>query len=163
MPPSPNDATFFHNALSYLRTKDPNHIISSGGLSYINYNSGIDWKTIMSDPNNQVCGVEINSSGDRNTSVPNVSGLCKQLGKPWFLAAWSSCYQAGGGDLTNEPDIPHMTTHAQDMYNVEKGAAPAAMPAIGSDFWNLANSASNPGTCDLSPQFPAVWSVIQNN
>jgi hypothetical protein len=37
------------------------------------------------------------------------------------------------------------------------------MPAIGADFWNLASAAPNPGTCDLSPQFPTIWSIIQNN
>jgi len=163
IPANTNDAAFFNNALSYLRTKDKNHIISTGGLSYIDYNSSIDWKTIMSDPNNQVCGVEVNSSGDRNISVSNVSSFCNQLGKPWFLAAWSSCYKAGGGDLTNEPDIAGMTTHAQDMYSIEKGADPAVMPAIGSDFWNLASSAPNLGTCDRGPQFPTAWSEIQNN
>jgi hypothetical protein len=163
IPQSTGDAAFFHNALSYLRSKDPNHIISAGGLSYIDYNSGIDWNTIMSEPLNQVCAVEINSSGDRNISVPNVTNLCKNLGKPWFLAAWSSCYQAGGGDLTNQPSIQGMTDHALDMYTIEKGTSPAAMPAIGADFWNLASAAPNPGTCDLSPQFPTIWSIIQNN
>jgi hypothetical protein len=160
--PSPYDASFFQKALAYLRTKDPNHILSTGGLSYINYNSGIDWRTIMSDPSNQVCGVEINSDGDRNISVPNVSDFCKQQGKPWFLAAWSSCF--GRGDYNHRGNDDDMAKHAQDMYDIEKGNSPAAMPAVGSDFWNLGNIGSQRyGSCDIGTQFPATLSVVQNN
>lgn len=159
--PSTNDAAFFHNALAYLKTKDSNHVLSSGGLSYIDYNSGIDWQTIMKDPNNQVCGVEINSASDRNTSVPNVSTLCKQLGKPWFLAAWSSCF--GSGDYDHYASDSLMAAHAQDMFAIDAGSAPAAMPSIGSDFWNLGNLSSQvDGTCDIGTQFPLTFSLIQN-
>jgi hypothetical protein len=160
--PSPHDASFFQKALAYLRAKDPNHILSSGGLSYINYNSGIDWQTIMSDPNNQVCAVEINSEGDRNISVPNVSNFCKRQGKPWFLAAWSSCF--GAGDYNHRSNDDDMAKHAQDMYNIEKGNSPAAMPAVGSDFWNLGNIDSQQhGSCDIGTQFPTTLSVVQSN
>ena len=156
---------FYKRSAAEWKALDPNHIVSSGGFSYLNLPNaaGIDWQSIMADPNNQVCDIEINSSGDRSTTVPMVSNYCKGLNKPWFLSAWSSCYQAGGGDLTNEPDPSHMATHAQDMYMIEKGDTPAVMPAIGSDFWNLAPSNPTPGTCDLSPQFPTVWSIIQSN
>ena len=164
IPPNTNDASFFHNALSYLRSVDHNHLISSGGFLNINYNSGIDWKSIMMDPDNQVCDLEVYSSGDRNISVPNVSGLCKSLGKPWFLSAWSSCYQvpSDSSDISHFTTDTQMASHADDMYSIAKGASPAAMASIGSDFWNLKNSQPKLGNCDLNPNYPAAWIAVQN-
>jgi hypothetical protein len=156
---------FFRRTLAQLKALDPNHLASSGGMSYINDpNSGIDWQQIMADQNNDLCDVEINSLPDRNISVPNVSKYCRGIGKPWFLSAWSACQ----GAKTGPHDINHwpggdldMAAHAVDMYQVERNAHPAppapAVAAVGSDFWNLAAT----GSCGLGPSYPQTFAVLE--
>jgi hypothetical protein len=164
---------FFKKALAYWKSKDvaPNILASTGGFSYINDpNSGIDWKTIVNDPNNAVCDVEVNAYPDRNISVPNMSTYCKQLGKPWFLAAWSACYRAQkdfNEDINSWPSDQAMALHVQDMYAIaldRKPTAPAPVTAAaGTDFWNLGSVPARLGSCDLGPQFPKAWQAVKEN
>ncbi|GAA5194675.1 hypothetical protein GCM10023346_22680 [Arthrobacter gyeryongensis] len=156
---------FFRRTLAQLKALDPNHLVSSGGMSYINDpDSGIDWQKIMAEVNNDACDVEINSLPDRNISVPSVSSYCRGIGKPWFLAAWSACQgpKTGPHDIDHWPaGDPDMATHALDMYQVERNAHPAgpapAVAAVGSDFWNLAAT----GTCALGPAYPQTFAVVE--
>jgi hypothetical protein len=160
---------FYHRSLGELATLDPNHLRSTGGFSYLDAAnaSGIDWKTIMSDPLDTICALEINASGDRNTTMPMVSSYCKGIGKPWFLAAWSSCIGSNAGftgDLDNYPTDALGAAHATDMYAVASdvgvsGTAPA-MAAIGSDFWNLGSGTAP--TCNLNPGFPDTFAVVKS-
>jgi hypothetical protein len=155
--------SFFKRTLAEWHALAPNILASTGGFSYINDpNSGIDWKTITSDPNDAVADVEVNSADDRNVSVPEVSAFAQQLGKPWFMAAWTSGQGNAGynGDISHWPTDAQMATHAQDMYNVAAGSGPAVMQAIGSDFWNLAATPARVGNDDVGPQYPQTLSVV---
>lgn len=164
--------TFFRDALNDLRGLDESHhIISTGGFSYINDpNSGIDWKTIVANPNNDICGVEINSGDDRNISVPAMSSYCNSIGKPWFLAAWSSCLgtkDTSFDDINHWPTDALMASHAQDMYNIARNNNPTppgpAVAAVGSDFWNLGDTAYRQGNCDIGPQVPLSLATVKAN
>jgi hypothetical protein len=159
---------FFKRSLGEWKALDANHLANTGGFSYLNEANaaGIDWKTIMADPSDDVCAVEINSQPDRDVTVPMVSAFCQQLGKPWFLSAWSAC---NGTPPQFSGDIDHYTAdaqaalHAADMYAVAAdtgvtGAAPS-MAAVGSDFWNLGPQASP--TCDVNPMFPMTFAAVQ--
>jgi hypothetical protein len=150
---------FYKRTLAQLKTLDPNHVISTGGFSYSNdQNSGIDWKTIMSDPNNAVCDVEINSFGDRNSSVPAVANYCQSMNKPWFLAAWSTCQ----GNAHFADDADHWTSdiqmanHAADMYSVSR-----IFGAAGTNFWNLGDKPAGTDNCDIGPQYPITFQIVQ--
>ena len=142
----------------------PNILVSTGGFSYINDpGSGIDWQTIMANPSDQVCAVEVNSLGDLDTSVRNVSAYCQGLSKPWFLAAWSSCLGTAhfSGDLDHWPDDAARAADATAMYAVAAGRSPAAMPSVGADFWNLASDPIEaPGSCDIGPQVPLTAAAV---
>jgi aryl-phospho-beta-D-glucosidase BglC (GH1 family) len=141
----------------------PKILVSSGGFSYLNESgaAGIPWQQIMSNANDATCDIEVNSSGDRNTTVPMVTKYCKSIGKPWFLSAWSSCDKASRSstDLDDFSTDAQMALHAQDMYNVSYGQTPATYAALGTDFWNLGPTTSN--TCQLGPQFPKTWAIVQ--
>lgn len=154
---------FFHRSESEWRAYAPNILVSSGGFSYLNDpGSGIDWKSIMSDPGNATCDIEVNSPDDLNGTVGAVTNYCKSIGKPWFLAAWSSCYNSSSYPF-NTPTDADMAGHAQAMYNVAAGGTPALYRAIGADFWNLENEGTPAGTCSLSPSFPQTWAVVQHS
>ena len=153
---------FYSRSLAEWKSDAPNILVSSGGFSYINDpSSGIDWKTIMADPNNASCNVEINSTGDLGVSVPSVSSYCKALGKPWFLAAWSSCFGASRGawDLDYWSSDSAMAAHARVMINVADGLSEAMAP-FGDDFWNIGATSATVGTCDIGPQFPLTFAAI---
>ncbi len=163
---------FYANTMAQWHSLAPNILVSSGGFSYLDYASGIPWQNIMSGANNSVCDVEINSSGDRNTTTPNVTSYCHGLGKPWFLAAWSACSKQSAGSWdANDWQGPNpgatdtaMAAHANDMYAIANGSSPATYPAIGSDFWNLGTQTYN--TCDLGPNSPEnpsrTWNAVTN-
>ena len=153
---------FYSRSLAEWKSDAPNILVSSGGFSYINDpGSGIDWRTIMANPDNASCDVEVNSTGDLGVSVPSVSSFCKSLGKPWFLAAWSSCFGASRGawDLDYWSSDAAMAAHARVMINVADGLS-AAMAPLGDDFWNIGATAAVVGTCDIGPQFPLTFATI---
>lgn len=162
---------YFHRSLAEWHALAPNILGSTGGFSYINYpdsQSGIDWQQIVSDPLDSVCEVEVNSSADRDVSVPELSSYCKALGKPWFLAAWSSCYNDhpwGSADINDWPSDQAMAAHAEDMEEItaDRGVtAPGpAMAPVGSDFWNLGDTPVVEGTCNIGPQFPLTFDVVR--
>jgi hypothetical protein len=153
---------FYSRSLAEWRADAPNILVSSGGFSYINDpHSGIDWKTIMADPDNAACDVEVNSTGDLSVSVPAVSSYCRWLGKPWFLAAWSACFGSSRGtwDLDYWSSDAAMAVHARTMMSVADGVS---VPApFGDDFWNIGDTAAVTGTCDIGPQFPLTFAAIE--
>jgi hypothetical protein len=155
---------FYSRSLAEWRTDAPRILVSSGGFSYINDpHSGIDWKTIMADPDNAACDVEVNSNGDLSVSVPAVASYCRSLGKPWFLAAWSSCFGTARGtwDVDYWSSDAAMAAHATVMINVADGVS---VPApLGDDFWNIGDTAAVTGTCDIGPQFPLTFAVVEQH
>jgi aryl-phospho-beta-D-glucosidase BglC (GH1 family) len=153
---------FYSRSLAEWGTDAPNILVSSGGFSYINDpRSGIDWKTIMADPANAACDVEVNSTADLSVSVPSVSSYCRSLGKPWFLAAWSSCFGASRGawDLDYWSSDAAMAAHARAMISVADGVS--VPTPLGDDFWNIGDTAAVTGTCDIGPQFPLAFAALQ--
>lgn len=157
---------FFKRTMAQWRVLAPKILVTTGGFSYLNDSgSGIDWRSIMSDPGSPMCNIEVNSTDDRDITVPMVTDYCKNLGKPWFLAAWSSCYQPTSQTypfLTRNDD--EMAAHATEMYNIAKGTIKSKYPAVGADFWNLQNEGNPPnGSCALNPTyFPKTFAVIQS-
>jgi hypothetical protein len=159
---------FFARTLRQLRALTSSHLISTGGFSYLDTeNSGIDYQTIMADPYNQTCDVEINSFPDRDVAVPKVAAYAGQIGKPWFLAAFSSCQGAAGftGDANHWADDAAMAGHLDDCYRIARAqgaTAPApTYPACGAHFWNLAQTAAATGNCDISPNYPLSFAKVQ--
>jgi len=141
----------------------PNILVSSGGFSYLNESgaAGIPWQQIMRDPNNATCDMEIHSIGDRDVTTPMVTKYCQGIGKPWFLSAWSSCLKPPRSStvLDGYATDAQMATHAAAMYAIASGHSPATHRALGADFWNLGPATTN--TCQLGPQFPLTWAVVQ--
>jgi hypothetical protein len=154
-------AEFFHRSLDEWHAAAPNILVSSGGFSHLNGSTTIPWQQIMADPLNSTCDMEINSPNDVSDSVAKVTSLCQSIGKPWFLAAWSSCYDSTSYPFFTATDND-MAAHAGDMYSLAAGGDPAAYPAVGSSFWNLQDTGTSTGTCNLSPSFPATWATIQH-
>ena len=155
--------TFYDRTLDQVHAAFPNHIGTTGGFTHLNNPAyGIPWQQIMSLPENPICEFEIYSYDDRNITTPNVTQYCANLGKPWQLAAWSACDRPPNGDwdISGRPGDANMAAHFADMYAVAKGAAPAAYPALGRQFWNLRNGET--GGCSVgSLTYPLTFAEVQ--
>lgn len=159
---------FYNRTLRQLRALDTRHVISTGGFAYLDdAGSGIDYQTIMADTFNQICDVELNSFPDRNTAVPNVAAYALTIGKPWFLAAFSSCQGTSGftGDANNWPTDTDMAAHFDDCYKIVRASGAAAPAptnaACGAHFWNLGQTPAGVGNCDISPNYPLTFAKVQ--
>ena len=151
---STSDLTsFFERTLSEARADFPNQLVDTGGFSYLDWNSGIDWKTIMADPNDQVCAVHVYSSGDAGTTVPNVSSYCRGLGKPWIIEEFG--FQQSLGDAVRAQDVQGRYTLARDY-----GAAGVAFWNLGPQVQGVNYSAT---TYDINPQTPLTFAVVVRN
>ena len=161
--------TFFDRTEKEWHALAPKILVSSGGFSHlvkpdkpIGVSNGIPYRSIYSDPANDVCDLEVNSVSDSKISVPKVTSYCKSIGKPWFLSAWSSCFKDKGYPYYLATDAD-MAAHVRAMYDLARGESPSQEAAVGSDFWNLKATSATPGTCDIGPQFPKTWATVQND
>jgi hypothetical protein len=154
--------SFYHRSLTEWHALAPNILASTGGFSHLNStnSSGISWQAIMADPVNPLCEIEVNSPNDVTGTVNKVTDYCRIIGKPWYLAAWSSCY-ADTGYPYYTPSDESMAAHARAMYSLQHGNSPATVPAVGSEFWNLRDRGVVPGHCDIGPAFPLTFGVVQ--
>jgi Cellulase (glycosyl hydrolase family 5) len=146
---STSDVTsFFQRTLSEAHTEFPNQLVETGGLLYLDWNSGIDWKTIMSDPNDQVCSLHVYSSGDATATVPNVSSYCSSLGKPWIDEEF-------GFPQTDGDSIRAVEFQGRYSLSLQYSAA-------GTLFWNLGPQVGA-NTFDVNQDTPATWSTVIAN
>jgi hypothetical protein len=155
---------FFRRTLAQLHAAFPRHIGATGGFSHLNReSSGIDWRTIVSLPQSPLCQMEINSWNDRDITTPKFTQFCKDLGKPWSLAAFSSCEGTPHslGDINHWATDSLMAAHHRDMYQVSRGAAPAAYPSVGAQFWNLRNDVARENLCSIGHQYPRTLAEVR--
>jgi hypothetical protein len=169
---------FFEHVMDKWHSDAPHVLVSTGGFSHLNdqdnpvgVTNGIPWKDVMSYPTNATCDIEINSTDDYNSTVPKITNFCDSIGKPWFLAAWSSCYQDTGYSWPVMKNDDDLAAHNQLMFDTMHAASgtPAVYPAAGTDFWSMhaypmANGNPEPGHCSQdATTFPHAAKVIRNN
>jgi Cellulase (glycosyl hydrolase family 5) len=140
--------TFYSRSLSELRTAMPNQLAETGGFLHLDYNAGIDWKTIMADPNDQVCALHVYSSGDATVSVPNVASYCASLNKPWIIEEFG--FPQSDGDAARAQEyLSRITLAVTDK-------------AAGIAYWNLGPETSS-GSYDVNSSTPLTLGVVQGN
>lgn len=140
---------FYRRTLAQWKALDRNHLVETGGFSYLDWDSGIDWKTIMADPNNDVCAIHMGSPGDILITTPNVSAYCGGIGKPWINEAFSMCASDFAGN------DGQMAAFAQYIYNDAR-----SYHASGNIFWNLGTAVDD---CNVNPTRPRTFSVVRQN
>src|SRR5438309_1389526 len=75
---------FFKKAFASWGAIDPNHLLSSGGLLQLDWNSGIDWRTIFALPGSDLCSIHDYSRADQTITTPSVASYCASIGRPWI-------------------------------------------------------------------------------
>ena len=136
---------YFHSVTRIWKSLDRNHVITSGGLGYLNFNSGIDWQAIDADPNADVCAFK--TYGGMLPWVHVGASYClNTLHKPWFDDEWG--YLQSGGDIATAAAFA-----AQFANNDANGAA-------ADFFWNAGYQVA-PTTYDVGPQTPLTMAVVR--
>ncbi len=142
-----NLTDYFHAVTRTWKSFDHNHLVTSGGLGYLNFNSGIDWQAIDADPNTDVCAFK--TYGGMMQWVHVGAAYCTgTLHKPWFNDEWG--YQQSMGDLAMSNAFS-----AQFANNTANGAA-------ANFFWNAGYQVAST-TYDVGPQTPLTMAVVRAN
>ncbi len=124
------------------------HIISTGGLSFLNGPYGIPWQTIFALPHIDLAAIHVYSTGDRAISLPLVAAWATQNGKPFILEEFGFRQSLG--------DAARAAAYADILQRAH------AAHAAGIGFWNLGPEIA-PQSYDVSPATPLTWQVVQAN
>ena len=149
-PVSTQALTDYYRVLSdTLYAADPHHLISSGGLSYINEtHCDIDWQSIFALPHISMAAIHVYSDNDRNITMPMVSQWAASNNKPFTIEEF--------GFLQSSGDASRAAAY-QNMYNLARQYHVTTMV-----FWNLGPEIA-PTSYEVSPQTPLTWNVIVQN
>ncbi len=149
-PVSAQALTNYYQILSdTLYAADPHHLISSGGLSYINEtHCGIDWQGIFSLPHISMAAIHVYSDNDRNITMPMVSQWAASNSKPFTIEEF--------GFLQGSSDAARASAY-QNMYNLARQYHVTSMV-----FWNLGPEIAQT-SYEVSPQTPLTWNTILQN
>lgn len=119
---------------------------NSGGLGYLNFKSGIDWKAIMALPHNQVCDVK--TYGGMLNFAATVASYCRQLNKPIVDEEYG--WQQSIGDAQRATAFRNTA------------AVLTADHFAGSAFWNLGYQQA--GTSyEVGPGTPKAFRAVQDS
>ena len=137
---------FFAQTSAMLHAADRgHHLISSGGLLYLDPGSGIDWESIFSLPCIDLASIHVYSTWDQDNAVPMVSRWAVRHSKPFVIEEF-------GFDQSAYTDLQRSVRYA-GIYTLS-----LRYNAAGIAFWNLGPGG---GGFDASPQTPAVWKTVR--
>lgn len=123
-----------------------NHLISTGGLSFLNADYGIPWQTIFALPHIDLAAIHVYSTGDRDISLPMVAAWAAQQSKPFMLEEFG--FRQNMGDAARAAAFADIAQRAR------------AVGAAGLGFWNLGPEVA-PQSYDISPSTPLTWEAVQ--
>lgn len=140
---------FFKRILEALYDGDAgNHLISIGGLSYLNQNAGIPWRELYSLPHNSIAAIHVYSGGDRTVTLPMVAGWAAANDLPFLIEEFG--FQQNQGDSQRANNF-------QNIFNLAR-----AHGAAGTIFWNLGGEILE-RSYDVNQNTPLVWQIIQSS
>src|SRR3989344_508701 len=139
---------FYSGTSTRLRAGDPNHLVSTGGLLFLNWDSGIDWQAIFGLTTIDFAAIHQYSQGDLLETLPAVSQWAQSHQKPFSVEEFG--YTQGLGDQTRANNF-------QTMHD--------ALTNVGGNvfiFWNLGPETAA-ASHDVGPQTPLVWNWVKTH
>jgi len=137
--------SFFARTFSEWKALDANHLVSPGGLTQLDWNSGIDWRSIFGLADNDLCSIHDYGTGDQTVTTPNVASYCASIGRPWLTEEFG--WDQSVGDSQRASLFDSMV------------ALQARYGAAGVGFWNLGSQVGG-STFDVNPNTPLTWAVV---
>jgi hypothetical protein len=139
---------FFTRTAREFKADDPNHVLSTGGLLQLDWDSGIDWRTIGSIASIDMLAIHVYSAADRLKTIPAVSSWARANGKPWMLEEFGLPQRTG--DETRANYFGSVFAKAE-----QTGAA-------GVGFWN-SGPQLNGDSYDVNQATPLTWLAVSSN
>ena len=136
---------FFRGVERFWHEAAPRQLVTAGGLSNLDWNSGIDWRAIFSLPYNDIDSVHAYTAGDVDVSIPAVADYAASGNRPWVLEEF--------GYSASTPDVDRARLFT-GMYATERKYGGA-----GVGFWNIGGQKKD--TYDVGPQFPATFAAVR--
>lgn len=142
-----NLTKFYDEVSSQIYAVDQgHHLIQSGGLLFLNWNSGIDWQSIFSLPHINIASIHSYSDGDRQTTIPSVSAWAKQRNIPFMIDEF--------GFLQSLGDSIRADSYKQTFQLVKDYGIAGVV------FWNLGPEVKSQ-TYDVSSSTPNTLQAIK--
>jgi hypothetical protein len=136
---------FYRTVEQFWHSVAPVQLLTAGGLSQLDWDSGIDWRGIFSLPYNDVNAVHVYTAGAATSTVPAVAEFSRATGKPWIIEEFG--YPASMSDADR-------ADRYREMYDRAAGNH-----AAGVGLWNV--GAQTVDTYDVGPQFPLTDAVVR--
>ena len=138
-PTSAQLTDFFARTFAQWRAIDGRHLLESGGLLQLDWDSGVDWRAIFSVAD--TCSIHNYSAGDVAVT-PTIAAWCASAGKPWITEEFG--WDQVVGDAVRASSF---TT----MFNLQ-----ASYGSAGAAFWNLGTG----GGHDVGSQTPLTLDAV---
>ncbi|MDO8306971.1 MAG: cellulase family glycosylhydrolase [Actinomycetota bacterium] len=140
---------FYARALATWQALAPDTLATAGGLSHLDWDSGIDWARIYALPGNDVCAVHVYGHRSLRKAITPMADYCSRLGKPWIMQETGVPQRIG-----DAARAAWLTTVLRRSWR--NGAA-------GVGVWNIGDEtvAESAGTYDISPGTPLAWTALQ--
>jgi hypothetical protein len=140
---------FYRSILNEIHNSDKgHHLISIGGLSYLNIDSTIPWQALYDLPYNSLVAIHIYSDGDRTVTLPMVAAWAQERNKPLLIEEFG--FRQELGDQTRAEAYRNM--YQQQQINHMSGTI----------FWNLGPEVA-PNSFDVNPSTPLTWATVQKS
>jgi mannan endo-1,4-beta-mannosidase len=137
---------FYASATAEWKSQGGSVLINTGGLSYLDFSSGIDWKTIFSLPANAFC--DIKTYGGMLAWAPTATAYCQSIGKPVVVEEFG--WTQGMGDAARAQSFATMYTKLR------------ALHVAGMAFWNLGYQLA-PTSYEVNPSTPDTFATVVAN
>jgi hypothetical protein len=140
---------FFRRSFGQWKSQDVHHLLSTGGLLQLDWNSGIDWKTLFALPGSDVCAIHDYSTNDQQVTTPMVASYCQSIGRPWITEEFG--WEQSIGDSTRAQRFGA-------MYQLQR-----TYGAAGVAFWNLGTQTTGT-TFDVNSAVTLTntWNAVRN-
>lgn len=138
---------FYRRVQQFWHDAAPRQLLTAGGLSHLDWDSGIDWRSIFTLPYNAIAAVHAYTAGDVDVTIPAVSAFAATADRPWVLEEF--------GYPATMPDADRAGSFAGMFATARRYAA------AGVGFWNVGGQTND--TYDVGPQFPDTFAVVANH
>lgn len=138
---------YYAGLYAQVRALDPNHLIGSGGLSYLNYSSGVDWQSIFTSVD--MGAIHVYSHNDRDVTLPLVTPWCAAHNKPFLIEEFGIQQTPAGTPNWTTPYATQAAGYADILSRCDNVVFWNAGPEVGASSFD----------CDPTTQ-PNTWAQV---
>lgn len=152
--PTPSELVeFYRRTFAQFRQADSNHLLSTGGLTHLDYPADIPWRELFALDDCDVVAIHTYSRGDEQLALPVVAAEAAAIGKPWINEEFGFKQSMGDPDRAAATDRVYSES--------------AAHGAAGVSVWNLGPQVqASPGVAesyDINESTPLTLAVMRRH